>query len=210
MLQEPSVQIPVQPTQPLAQQNFPFVAQQPSRCPVAPDCDLDFLFNSSDQQSSDEQPAETPAQKQERAWQEQAQKTSCHYENPQMAPNGCLMGCGTLVCDGPVRFLEIVVGQGSAVATWVPPLSAALGQTYIVELSYDGNTWRNLSLEQPWATFARFQVDQGKPFQLRVTANGYPSAVKKFDPALSTQANVQIETASVEASAEIETNSSDV
>jgi hypothetical protein len=124
----------------------------------------------------------TDAEGHEQAWQEQAQQTQCHYENPQTAPNGCLMGCGTLVCNGPVRFLDITMGQGSAVATWVPPLSAALGQTYVADISYDGNTWRNLPLEQPWATFARFQVDEGKPFQIRVTAVGYPSAMKKFEP----------------------------
>jgi hypothetical protein len=162
-------------------------------------------LNSSDNESSSEQPAnDTPAQQQEKVWQEQAQQTRCHYENPQMAPNGCLMGCGKLVCDGPVRFLDISMGQGSAVATWVPPLSAALGQTYIVELSYDGNTWRNLPLEQPWATFARFQVDEGKPFQLRVTASGYPSAVKKFDfAAASKSSQANEESANTTASSQI-------
>jgi len=163
------------------QQQAPPLTSSAPRCPPPPDCDLDFL-NSSNQSSSNEQPtSDTPAQKQEKAWQDQAQQTHCHYENPQMAPNGCVVGCGKLVCDGPVRFLEIAMGQGSAVATWVPPLSAPLGQMYTVDMSYDGNTWRNLPLEQPWATFARFQVDEGKPFQLRVTASGYPSAVKTFD-----------------------------
>jgi hypothetical protein len=99
-----------------------------------------------------------------------------------MDADGCLIGCGTLICDGPVRFLEITMGQDSAFATWAPPLSAPFGQTYTAEMSYDGITWRNLTLEQPWATYARFQVDQGKPFQIRVTAAGYPSAVKKFIP----------------------------
>jgi hypothetical protein len=132
-------------------------------------------------ETTDAEAETTDAEGHEKAWAEQAQQTHCHYENPQLAPNGCLMGCGTLVCDGPVRFLDITMGQGSAVATWVPPLSATLGQTYVAEISYDGNTWRNLPLEQPWATFARFQVDEGKPFQIRVTAVGYPSALKKFE-----------------------------
>jgi hypothetical protein len=190
----PAIQQPA-PQQPAPQQvftqDFTSISIQPLpiRCSPAPDCGLEFL-NSSDKQSSDTQQAgDTPAEKQERVWQEQAQKTSCHYENPQKAPNGCLMGCGTLICNGPVRFLEIAMGQGSAVATWVPPLSAALGQTYVVEMSYDGQTWRNLPLEQPWATFARFQVDEGKPFLLRVTARGYPSAVKQFDFGISSTAS---------------------
>jgi len=152
-------------------------------CPPPPDCRLDFLSSANTNQPSETQQTDTTdAQDHEKAWQVQAQQTHCHYENPQTAPNGCLMGCGTLVCDGPVRFLDITMGQGSAVATWVPPLSASLGQTYKAEISYDGNAWRDLPLEQPWATFARFQVDEGKPFQLRVTATGYPSAIKKFEP----------------------------
>jgi len=40
-------------------------------------------------------------------------------------------------------------------------------------------------LEQPWATFARFEVDEGKVFQLRVTARGYPSALKIVSPKAS-------------------------
>lgn len=150
-----------------------------TRCPAPPDCGLDFLKASN---RTSNRMADTPAEKQEKIWQEQAQQTNCRYENPQMAPNGCLMGCGQLVCEGPVRFLEIAMGQNSAVATWVPPLSAALGQTYTAELSYDGINWRNLPLEQPWATFARFEIEENKPFQLRVTAAGYPSIVKKFSP----------------------------
>jgi len=137
-------------------------------CPPLPSCDLVLLNQQANTQEN---------------------QTQCHYEGPpQVASNGCVVGCGTLVCNGPVRFVQIQMGQGSAVATWAPPLGASLGQTYMAELSYDGTSWRTLPLEQPWATFVRFQVDDGEKFQVRITANGYPSLVKLFDPTNTTKA----------------------
>jgi len=61
-------------------------------------------------------------------------------------------------------------------------------------LSYDGKQWRNLPLEQPWATFARFQVDSGKKFLVRITATGYPSLVKTYGPTMSKTANTNTNT----------------
>jgi len=161
-------------------------AQGTLRCPPPPDCTLDFLNvdQGSQEQSTDQQSGENAST------QSPQSQPQCHYENPQMAPNGCLMGCGTLSCDTTVRFLQITVGKGgAALATWVPPLGSSLGQTYTAELSYDGNAWRSLPLEQQWATFAKFHVDEGKKFQVRVTAGGYPSLVKSYDPAMDSKAS---------------------
>jgi hypothetical protein len=111
------------------------------------------------------------------------QNTVCQYKNPVTDMNGCLTSCGTMVCQGPPRYLNLQVSSTGGLATWVAPLTAPAGLTYTAQMSYDGTTWTPLPLESPTSTFVRFPVQATKPFVLRVTPVGYPPATQAFIPA---------------------------
>jgi len=53
---------------------------------------------------------------------------------------------------------------------------------YTAEISYDGNSWRRLMLEQPDSTFVTFSVTEQKAFQIRVTPQGGIPTMQTFAP----------------------------
>jgi hypothetical protein len=80
--------------------------------------------------------------------------------------------------DDTVRFLNIRLLQPSeALAMWAPP-NGTQPTSYTAELSYDGQEWRRLNLEEPDSTFIMFPVTEQKDFQVRVTPEGGAPAME--------------------------------
>jgi len=81
-----------------------------------------------------------------------------------------------------VRFLNLLLlDPTDAIAMWAPPNGTA-PTSYVAEISYDGNAWRHLSLEEPDSTFAQFTVTEQQNFQFRVTPNNGIPAMETFTP----------------------------
>jgi len=84
---------------------------------------------------------------------------------------------------GPVRFLTLwLLDSSDALAMWAPPNGTTTPITYTAEITYDGNSWRRLSLEEPDSTFADFGVTPQTKFQFRVTPNNGAPAMETFTP----------------------------
>jgi len=82
---------------------------------------------------------------------------------------------------GPVRFLNVQLLQPTeALAMWAPP-NGTQPTNYTAEISYDGSSWRRLSLEEPESTFVTFMVTDQKNFQVRVTPEGGAPAMAAFN-----------------------------
>jgi len=71
--------------------------------------------------------------------------------------------------ESEVRFLSLqTLPSGEAIAMWAAPNGSQCQTQYTAELSFDGQTWRKLTLEQPFATWAMFPIQQ-QQFEVRVT-----------------------------------------
>lgn len=87
-----------------------------------------------------------------------------------------------------VRYLTIQnLPSGEGIAMWAPPNGTQCQTLYTAEFSSDGQNWRKLAMEQPFATWAMFPLSQSQPqFQVRVSpehgmpmiANGQPGKGK--------------------------------
>jgi len=87
--------------------------------------------------------------------------------------------------DATVRFLSIkLLEPTEAVAMWAPP-NGTMPVSYTAELSYDGNEWRRLNLEEPDSTFVMFMVTEEQEFHVRVTPEGGAPAMETFSPEAS-------------------------
>jgi hypothetical protein len=82
--------------------------------------------------------------------------------------------------DATVRFLNIrLLSPTEAIAMWAPP-NGTTPSSYTAELSYDGNEWRKLNLEEDDFTFITFMVTADKEFQVRVTPEGGSPILESF------------------------------
>jgi hypothetical protein len=81
-----------------------------------------------------------------------------------------------------VRFLSIrLLEPTEALATWAPP-NGTSSIAYTAEISYDGNSWKALKLEDPTSTFAEFMITDQRGFQIRVTPEGGAPSMADWMP----------------------------
>jgi hypothetical protein len=83
--------------------------------------------------------------------------------------------------DTTVRYLNIwLLEPGDALAMWAPP-NGTTPTSYTAEISYDGNQWRALSLEEAGSTFVKFPVVEQAQFWIRVTPEGGATATEPWN-----------------------------
>jgi len=79
-----------------------------------------------------------------------------------------------------VRYLNIwLLEPTEAVAMWAPPNGTAPA-SYMAEISYDGNQWRALTLEEANSTFVSFPITEKANFWIRVTPKGGAVATESW------------------------------